>query len=198
MKCCKIWNNATKFEKEHTKPGYLYYLVLFENRTKPGTLLSETRLRGDSLYSVCVSIIVIRIIMCDNDYETDSIVFKNRLFKRNGKSKFVTLVHRCSADHKSSNVVWLMRWRTFIGHDGQKIWFASNCTNYNIRDHPFKTSACLRGKGCPHMPMVKRSHSTLGSKVPFISILLECRWGQKSWKFADVLDGWSLISMVHC
>ena len=25
------------------------------------------------------------------------------------------------------------------------------------RDHPFKTSACLRGEGCPHVPMVKRS-----------------------------------------
>ena len=22
-----------------------------------------------------------------------------------------------------------------------------------IRDHPFKTSACLRGEGCPHVPM---------------------------------------------
>ena len=27
----------------------------------------------------------------------------------------------------------------------------------DIRDHSFKTSACLRGKGCPHVPMVKRS-----------------------------------------
>ena len=27
----------------------------------------------------------------------------------------------------------------------------------DIRDHPFKTSACLRGEGCPHVPMVKRS-----------------------------------------
>ena len=26
-----------------------------------------------------------------------------------------------------------------------------------LRDHPFKTSACLRGEGCPHGPMVKRS-----------------------------------------
>ena len=26
-----------------------------------------------------------------------------------------------------------------------------------IRDHPFKTLACLRGEGCPHVPMVKRS-----------------------------------------
>ena len=26
-----------------------------------------------------------------------------------------------------------------------------------FRDHPFKTSACLRGEGCPHVPMVKRS-----------------------------------------
>ena len=33
--------------------------------------------------------------------------------------------------------------------------FFSNL-NYN-RDHPFKTSACLGGEGCPHVPMVKRS-----------------------------------------
>ncbi len=26
-----------------------------------------------------------------------------------------------------------------------------------LRDHPFKTSACLRGEGCPHVPMVQRS-----------------------------------------
>ena len=26
-----------------------------------------------------------------------------------------------------------------------------------IRDHPFKMSARLRGEGCPHVPMVKRS-----------------------------------------
>ena len=26
-----------------------------------------------------------------------------------------------------------------------------------IWDHPFKTSACLKGEGCPHVPMVKRS-----------------------------------------
>ena len=26
-----------------------------------------------------------------------------------------------------------------------------------VGDHPFKTSACLWGKGCPHGPMVKRS-----------------------------------------
>ena len=74
----------------------------------------------------------LRIIISDNNHETDSIVFQNRLFKRNGKSKFVTLVHRCSADHKNSNVIWLMHWTTFIGHDGQKIRFASNCTNFNI------------------------------------------------------------------
>ena len=26
-----------------------------------------------------------------------------------------------------------------------------------VGDHPFKTSACLRGEECPHGPMVKRS-----------------------------------------
>ena len=30
--------------------------------------------------------------------------------------------------------------------------------HFVIRDHPFKTSACLRGgEGCPHGPMVERS-----------------------------------------
>ena len=32
-----------------TKPGNPYYLVLLENRTKPGTVLSETVISGDSL-----------------------------------------------------------------------------------------------------------------------------------------------------
>jgi hypothetical protein len=27
----------------------------------------------------------------------------------------------------------------------------------SLKDHPFKTSACLRGEGCPHVSMVKRS-----------------------------------------
>ena len=36
--------------KNHTTPGNPYYLVLFENRTKPGTVLSETILSGDPLY----------------------------------------------------------------------------------------------------------------------------------------------------
>ena len=30
-------------------------------------------------------------------------------------------------------------------------------TLYSQWDHPFKTSACLRGEGCPHVPMVQRS-----------------------------------------
>ena len=29
--------------------------------------------------------------------------------------------------------------------------------NDYLRDHPFKMSACLRGEGCPHGLMVKRS-----------------------------------------
>ena len=28
----------------------------------------------------------------------------------------------------------------------------------HFRDHPFKTSACLRGEGYPHVSMVKRLH----------------------------------------
>ena len=50
MKCWKKWNVPTKFEKNRTKPGNPHYLVLFENRTKPGTVLNETVLSGDSLY----------------------------------------------------------------------------------------------------------------------------------------------------
>ena len=42
--------NITKYEKNRTKPGNPYYLVLFENRTKLGTVPSETVLSGDPLY----------------------------------------------------------------------------------------------------------------------------------------------------
>ena len=49
----KKLNIPTKYEKNRTKPGNPYYLVLFENRTKLGTVLSETVLSGDSLYKVC-------------------------------------------------------------------------------------------------------------------------------------------------
>ena len=50
MKCWKKLNVPTRFEKNRTKPGNPYYLVLFENCTKTGTVLSETVLSGDSLY----------------------------------------------------------------------------------------------------------------------------------------------------
>ena len=50
VKCWKKLNIPTKYEKNRTKPGNPYYLVLFENRTKPGTVLSETVLSGDLLY----------------------------------------------------------------------------------------------------------------------------------------------------
>ena len=39
-----------KFLKNRTKLGNSYYLVLFVNRTKPGTVLIETVLSGESLY----------------------------------------------------------------------------------------------------------------------------------------------------
>ena len=35
--------------------------------------------------------------------------------------------------------------------------FNSNIFFNSDRDHPFKTSACLRGEGYPHVPMVQRS-----------------------------------------
>ena len=51
VKCWKKKINIpTKNEKNRTKPGNPYYLVLFEYRTKPGTVLSETVLSGDPLY----------------------------------------------------------------------------------------------------------------------------------------------------
>ena len=51
VKCWKKKRNIpTKFEKNRTKARNPYYLVLFENRTKPGTVLSETVLSGDPLY----------------------------------------------------------------------------------------------------------------------------------------------------
>ena len=46
----KKLNIPTKYEKNRTKPGNPYYLVLFGNRTKSGTVLSETVLSGDPLY----------------------------------------------------------------------------------------------------------------------------------------------------
>ena len=50
VNCLKKRYVSTKFKKNRTKPGNPYYLVLFENRTKPGTVLSETVLSRDSLY----------------------------------------------------------------------------------------------------------------------------------------------------
>ena len=44
--------NSFKFLKNCTKLGYPYYLVLFVNHTKPGTVLTETVLSGESLYLV--------------------------------------------------------------------------------------------------------------------------------------------------
>ena len=52
VKVGKKLNIPTKFEKNRTKPGNPYYLVLFENCTKQGTVLSETVLSEDSLYFV--------------------------------------------------------------------------------------------------------------------------------------------------
>ena len=53
-----------------------------------------------------------------------------------------------------------------------------------IRDHPFKTSACLRGGGVKNWQNLPTDSS---KKLP-----TEGGRGQKSWKFADVLNGWSL------
>ena len=46
----KCWKKLKKIEKNRTNPVNPYYLVLFENRTKPVTVLSETVLSGDPLY----------------------------------------------------------------------------------------------------------------------------------------------------
>ena len=44
--------------------------------------------------------------------------------------------------------------------DGQKVTVHKDKKTFEflVRDHPFKTSACLGGEGCPHVPMVERSH----------------------------------------
>ena len=52
VKVEKKLNIPTKFEKNRTKPRNPYYLVQFENRTKPGTVLSKTVLSRGSLYSL--------------------------------------------------------------------------------------------------------------------------------------------------
>ena len=52
--------------------------------------------------------------------------------------------------------------------------------NVPQRDHPFKTSACLSGEEgvspCADGQKVTVHKDRAGSKIPFISILLECRW----------------------
>ena len=72
-----------------------------------------------------------------------------------------------------------------------KLEFFSFC----IRDHPFKTSACLRGEGYPHVPMVQRLQyiriKNLRHKH-FAGMPMLGGRGQKSRKFAEVLNEWSL------
>ena len=48
----EMLKTMNKFEKNRTKPRNPYYLVQFENRTKLGTVLSETVLSGDPLYLI--------------------------------------------------------------------------------------------------------------------------------------------------
>ena len=58
----KLWNVEknenipTKSEKNRTKLGNPYYLVLLENRTKPGTVLNKTLLSWDSLYKLLMTV----------------------------------------------------------------------------------------------------------------------------------------------
>ena len=54
------------------------------------------------------------------------------------------------------------------------------------RDHPFKTSAFFRGRGVKNWPNLPTDSS---KKLPTGG-----GRGQKSWKIADVLNGWSLIA----
>ena len=62
-----------------------------------------------------------------------------------------------------------------------------------IRDHPFKTSACLRRGGVSPCADGQKVTVHKDQKSPSKAFC----WnddgrGQKSWKFADVLNGWSL------
>ena len=61
VKCQRKLNIPTKYEKNRTKPGNPYYLVLFENRTKPGTVLSETVLSRDPLYLMNLNTLINRL-----------------------------------------------------------------------------------------------------------------------------------------
>ena len=56
-----------------------------------------------------------------------------------------------------------------------------------LRDHPFKTSAFLRVGGVKICQICWQ--------IVVKNCWREGGWGQKSWKFADVLNGWSLISL---
>ena len=63
----KKLNIPTKYEKNRTKLGNPYYLVLFENRTKSATVLSETVLSGDPLYTLYhekISVVYIVAVPC--------------------------------------------------------------------------------------------------------------------------------------
>ena len=51
----KKLNILTKSEETPTKTGNPYYLVLFENHTKPGIVLGETVVSGDPLYTCVMS-----------------------------------------------------------------------------------------------------------------------------------------------
>ena len=98
----------------------------------------------------------------------------------------------------------------------------NNPYNYNIiriRDHPFKTSVCLRGEGCLHVPMVKRSQyirtknplhkhfagmpmvaDTSGSGSKIVKICLRLKW------MVPILSGisslnfqfWAVLSNLSC
>ena len=73
-----------------------------------------------------------------------------------------------------------------MSSQGRLLW--TNCAYISLikptRGHPFKTSAFFRGEGVktwPNLPTdSNKKLSTEGGR------------GQKSWKFADVLNGWSL------
>ena len=65
-----------------------------------------------------------------------------------------------------------------------------------LKNHLFNTSACLRGEGCLHTPMVKRSrYIRIKNHLHkhFAGMRMVGGRGQKSWTFSDVLNGWSPI-----
>ena len=66
--------------------------------------------------------------------------------------------------------------------------------NFHLGTIHLRRQHVLGGEGCPRVPMVKRSQYIKIKNLihkHFAGMLIVGGRGQKSWKFADVLNEWS-------